>query len=201
MLVEAARLPHEERQPGPAHGVEDSHCIVQRRRHGLRADDVLACVQRRQHVLDVQRVGREDADEVDIVPRDDLAPVGRREGHIVLCADRFEPILIRVADGGDADRRVGQVVGEEHVRPHAQADDSGVDDGLVEWHVLSSLGITCRRGACSPNRFSSSDSGTPVRSLRAGSVLQTISGPRHTCPTRPTSCTHATLFHRGFSAH
>ena len=131
---EAARLADEERQPRPAHCVEYSHRIVEGRRHWFRADDVLARVQRRQDVIDVQRVRGEDADQVDVAPRDDLSPVGRRERHVVLRAILFEPILVGVADAGNADRRVGQVVGEEHVRPHAQADDSGVDDGFGEWH-------------------------------------------------------------------
>ena len=140
--------------------------------HGFGADDVFSGGDGGLDVVDVEMIGRVDADDIDVGAGDDLAVVVGSMGDGVFGGEALETGLFAVAEGAHLQAVGGVVVDCQHVGAHAEADDAYAD---IFCHCVSRVGdgliVTGRRrarrgrgGACMEGQKSlNTSTALPVR--------------------------------------
>ena len=104
--VAAHRLCDEQHETGAVDRLDDTLRLLDGVDHRLGHHDVLAGVQRRHHLVGVERPGRVDAHHVYVVALDQLAEIGGRPGDAVLRRGGRHPVFVHVADRRHAHRDV-----------------------------------------------------------------------------------------------
>ena len=104
VIPPAQTLRDEQYLAGSVNSFHNLFDLFHRVHHRLGNHHVLARVERGQDLLRVKRSGRVDADDIEVTPRDQLVEIGCQSVDSEFAAERFELVLPRIAQSGDANR-------------------------------------------------------------------------------------------------